>query len=42
MNPGESAHSIAQLYGIQLKPLLKRNKLRPNALPLPGTELKLR
>lgn len=42
VNPGESAHSIAQLYGIQLKPLLKRNKLRPNALPLPGTELKLR
>lgn len=39
---GESMHSIAQLYGIKLKWLYKRNRMIPGTQPKPGQEIWLR
>ena len=39
---GESMYSIAQKYGIRLKNLYKRNKLKPDYCITPGDRLKLR
>lgn len=39
---GESMHSIAQQYGIQLKSLYKMNKKDPEYIPAEGDVLKLR
>lgn len=38
----ETMHYISQLYGIKLKPLYSRNKLKPNQQPTPGQILFLR
>jgi hypothetical protein len=39
---GESMHSIAQVYGIRLKYLYKRNMMKPGTEPQPGDEIWLR
>ena len=39
---GESMHSIAQKYGIQIKSLYKMNKKSADYIPLEGDVLKLR
>ncbi|MGM9803736.1 MAG: glucosaminidase domain-containing protein [Muribaculaceae bacterium] len=39
---GETLHSIAQVYGIRLKNLAKRNKIKENSTLQPGTILRLR
>lgn len=39
---GETLQDISQLYGIQLKHLAKRNKMRRDATLSPGDTLKLR
>lgn len=39
---GESMHSIAQQYGIQIKSLYKMNKKQPDYIPAEGDVLKLR
>ncbi len=38
----ESMHYISQRYGIKLKPLMKRNRLKKNEKPVPGTTIYLR
>ncbi|HRZ41547.1 MAG TPA: glucosaminidase domain-containing protein [Bacteroidales bacterium] len=40
--PGETLHSISQLYGIRLKSLIRLNHSDPGAVPEPGTVLHLR
>ncbi len=39
---GESMHSIAQQYGIQIKSLYKMNRMEPDYIPAEGNVLKLR
>jgi len=39
---GESMHSIAQMYGIQIKSLYKMNKKDKDYIPEEGDVLKLR
>lgn len=39
---GETLHSVAQYYGIQLKSLAKLNKIKPDAAIAPGSVLMLR
>lgn len=41
VQPGENMHDISQLEGIQLKWLLKRNKMAPGDEPLPDEKLYL-
>lgn len=40
--PGETMHYISQLYGLQIKPLRKRNNLGKYEEPQPGTVIYLR
>lgn len=40
--PGESMHSISQLYGIRMDKLYKMNKKKSNYIPMDGDRLKLR
>jgi hypothetical protein len=35
-------HFISQMYGIQLRPLLKRNNMKMNEQPVPGQIIQLR
>ena len=39
---GETMHYISQMYGIQLRPLLKRNNMKKNEQPAPGQIIQLR
>jgi LysM repeat protein len=39
---GETMHFISQMYGIQLRPLLKRNNMKMNEQPVPGQIIQLR
>jgi LysM repeat protein len=39
---GESMHYISQLYGIKLRPLLKRNNMQPGDQPKPGQTIYLK
>ncbi len=39
---GETMHYISQMYGIKLCPLLRRNKMKRGAAPLPGQIIQLR
>ncbi len=38
---GESMHFISQMYGVRLKPLLKRNGMKPGQLPQIGQIIRL-
>ncbi|MDT8401075.1 MAG: glucosaminidase domain-containing protein [Bacteroidales bacterium] len=42
VNEGETMHSISQLYGIRLRVLYRKNRMKPGYEPPPGTELWLR
>jgi LysM repeat protein len=42
VGPGESMHYISQLYGIKLRPLLKRNDMNPGDQPKPGQVIYLK
>lgn len=39
---GETLHSISQLYGVKLKKLIKKNRLKPGDQVRPGDKLSLR
>ena len=39
---GETMHYISQMYGLQLRPLLKRNNMKKNDQPVPGQIIQLR
>ena len=39
---GETMHYISQMYGIKLKPLYKRNRMKAGQQPRPGTTIQLR
>ena len=39
---GETMHYISQMYGLQLRPLLKRNNMKKNEQPIPGQIIQLR
>jgi LysM repeat protein len=39
---GETIHFISQLNGVRLKPLCKRNNIKPGQQPLPGQVIQLR
>jgi len=39
---GDSMHYISQMYGLQLRPLLKRNNMKKNEQPVPGQIIQLR
>jgi len=39
---GESMHYISQMYGIKLKPLYKRNRMKAGQQPKPGMVINLR
>ncbi|MFW5756440.1 MAG: glucosaminidase domain-containing protein [Tangfeifania sp.] len=40
--PGETMHFISQMYGIRLKPLIRRNRMEPGGQPQPGEVINLR
>lgn len=40
--PGETMHYIAQLYGIRLRPLIRRNRMEPGEQLQPGEVINLR
>ncbi|TND08010.1 MAG: hypothetical protein FD123_2693 [Bacteroidetes bacterium] len=42
VKPGETIHSIAQLYGVKLRALRKYNKLEPGEEPKAGQQIRLR
>jgi len=42
IQPGESMHSISQIYGIRLKTLYKLNKLKKDYIPNDGDTLRLK
>jgi len=42
VKPGESIHSISQIYGMKLQSLYKINKLKEDHVPKPGDILKVR
>ncbi len=39
---GETMHYISQLYGLKLKPLYRRNRMKPGEQPVPGEVIYLR
>lgn len=39
---GETMHFISQMYGVRLKPLCRRNNLKPGQQPSPGEKIYLR
>ena len=39
---GETMHYISQMYGIRLKPLLRRNQMKAGEQPQPGQIIQLR
>lgn len=39
---GETMHFISQMYGIRLKPLYRRNRMKPGEQPAPGEVIYLR
>jgi len=42
VSEGETMHYISQMYGIQLRPLLKRNRMKAGEQPAPGQVIQLR
>lgn len=42
VHEGETMHYISQVYGIKLKPLYRRNKMKQGEQPVPGTDVYLR
>lgn len=42
VEPGETMHYISQLYGIKLKPLYRRNRMKQGEQPQPGEVIHLR
>ncbi len=41
-NQGDTMYFISQVYGIQLRPLLRRNDMKPGEQPVPGQIIQLR
>ena len=39
---GDTMHYISQMYGLQLRPLLRRNDMKKNEQPVPGQIIQLR